>query len=368
MRVHVVGLAVVATLVAGGTAQAAGAPPVPTPTRAEVLDTLTRVDAYWLAHGSNLAPPDWRNGAFHVGNLAMVTATGVSNHQTLPWAQNNRYQLPTDPTRPPAAEDIAAGEAYLALWRFHQAPGGLDALRTKLHAATAAVATGDTSLFDHVEALHAAMPSFARIAAMDNDPTLLSTMDTLFRAARGRLFSERHALWWRDASFARTRIFWSRGNGMAMAALAKVIAVLPRTDPRWASYVEVLGRMALAVRAVQRPDGFWNADLGRRNPAFAGPETSGTAFITFALVKGINLGVLPAGIYRPVVLRAWHGLTTTAMTPDGLLGYVQGEAIQPSDAQPVAATDMTAYGTGAFLQAGAELATLVTAPAAEVVP
>jgi hypothetical protein len=51
-------------------------------------------------------------------------------------------------------------------------------------------------------------------------------------------------------------------------------------------------------------------------------------------------------------------MTTKALQPTGLLGFVQGEATGPSGAQPVTATDTAAYGVGAFLLAGQQVAAL----------
>src|SRR4051794_30330334 len=102
------GLGVLVALVGGLlTAPAATAATCP------VSDEMVAAGNYWVANGTNLAAPDWQNATFHVGNLAMVRTTGQSNHKTLPWAQANNYQLPTDPKRPFFPDNQAAGEAYL---------------------------------------------------------------------------------------------------------------------------------------------------------------------------------------------------------------------------------------------------------------
>jgi rhamnogalacturonyl hydrolase YesR len=117
--------------------------------------------------------------------------------------------------------------------------------------------------------------------------------------------------------------------------------------------------MAATLARVQRSDGFWNVDLGNRRD-HPGPETAGTALIAYGLAAAIDQGVLPAERYRPVVERAWQGLTTTALRSDGFLGYVQGPATGPAGGQPVRATDTAAYGVAAFLLAGAQLSALET--------
>src|SRR5690349_15526482 len=105
-----------AVVVAAGLAPATGAEAAPV--ECAVSDRMVAAGDYWVANGTNLAAPDWQNATFHVGNLALVRTTGKSNHKTLPWAQANDYQLPTDPKRPFFPDNQAAGEAYLDLYTY----------------------------------------------------------------------------------------------------------------------------------------------------------------------------------------------------------------------------------------------------------
>jgi rhamnogalacturonyl hydrolase YesR len=324
-------------------------------------DMVSAAD-YWVANGTDLDSNDWQNATFHVGNLDLVRTTGVSNHRTLPWAQANNYQLQSEPNGPFFADYLAAGEAYLALQFFHPDRTTLAALDDRVNAEVASVQSGHTGYWNTVDALNMAMPSFTQLAALDNSQADLDAMHTLFEFTKsgvgGRgLYNPLIGLWHSDASTIGTNTFWSRGNGWALAAMAKVLTDLPATDPHRAEYLQVYQRMALTLLFLQRPDGFWNVDL--TNPFdHPGSETTGTALLTYGLAWGVNNGVLPARLYAPVVQRAWHGMTTKALQPTGLLGFVQGDARGPADAQPVTATDTAAYGVGAFLLAGQQVAAL----------
>lgn len=348
----VAGLAL-SSMITVGTASAS-------PTVCPVTAPMTSAADYWLANGTNLAPNNWQNATFHVGNLAMVRTTGVSNHKTLPWAQANNFGLQSSTSNPFFPDFEAAGEAYLDLYTyFHPDPPILAALRARIADEVASVNKGHVAYWNYVDALNMAMPSFARIGLLDNSAADLDAMQKLFhyteKVAGGHgLFDERTGLWWRDAGFVGSNTYWSRGNGWALSALTKVLQVLPATDPRRPEYVRVFTKMAAKLKSVQRADGFWNVDLGdpKDHP---GPETSGTAFFTYGLAWGVNSGLLDAG-YKPVVAKAWQALTTTALQPSGLLGYVQGEGAKPSDHQPVKPTDTAAFGVGAFLLAGQQVA------------
>jgi hypothetical protein len=322
-----------------------------------VEQDMVSADKYWVANGPDQGPNNWQNSTFQVGNLAMVRTTGVTNHVTLPWAQANNYQLQSDPKRPFFADFEAAGEAYLALQFFHPIPANLQALRDRVAAEVASVRQGHTDYWNYVDALNMAMPSFAQLGVLDSSQADLETMHTLFEFTKTHLFNQAAGLWYRDARFVGSGTFWSRGNGWAFMAMAKVLTALPANDPHRAEYAQVFRRMAMSLLLLQRPDGFWNVDLTKPFD-HPGPETSGTAMFTYGLAWGVNNNLLPAPLFTPSIQRAWHGMTTIALQPSGLLGFVQGVAASPSGSQPVTSTDTAAYGVGAFLLAGAQVAKL----------
>src|SRR6266699_2023895 len=112
--VALVGALLVGISHSAGAATAAAASPKLT--KADILKTMKLVDDYWVKNATNLAPPTWQNSTFHVGNLAFVTAGGVSNHVTHPWAQKNKFALPTGGKRGPFFPDnFSPGEVYLDL-------------------------------------------------------------------------------------------------------------------------------------------------------------------------------------------------------------------------------------------------------------
>ncbi|MEV7555294.1 glycoside hydrolase family 88 protein [Amycolatopsis sp. NPDC089917] len=316
-----------------------------------VAKSMIAAGDHWVAHGTDLAGNSWQNGTFHVGNLALVRTTGVSNHKTLPWAQDNGYLLQSDPSRPFFPDFQAAGEAYLDLYSFHPDALVIADVRKRVADEVASVERGDAAYWDYVDALNMAMPSLARIGVMDGSEPTLAAMRKLFRSAEKRLFDDGLGLWRRDAG---SDAYWSRGNGWALAALAKVLQVLPSGDSRRPELLRVFEKMANTLWFLQRRDGFWNTDL-LRPWNHGGPESSGTALFTFGLAWGVNAGILDAGKYRPTVDKAWEALSTKALRADGFLGYVQPVASGPG---PARAGDTAAYGVGAFLIAGQQMARL----------
>ncbi|WP_394845361.1 glycoside hydrolase family 88 protein [Pendulispora brunnea] len=323
-----------------------------------VTDAMIRAANYWVAHGTDLASTSWQNGSFYTGNLAVVLATGQSNHRTYPWAKANNYALDVDPNRPFSPDGQAVGEAYLDLHvHFHPEPENLVPLRQQILDEVASVQRGHVGYWNYAEALNRSMPSFARLGVMDGNTAVLEAMHELFhhaeRVTGGGLFNELAGLWRHDAF---TPVFGSRANGEAFAGLAKVLEALPTTDAHRAEYLRVFKRMAVTIKWTQRPDGFWNVDL--LNPwKHAGPESGGTALLAYGVAWGVNHGVLDPAEYTSVATKAWQALQTKALSTEGFLGYVQKADAKSWD-PPGAATETAAYGVGAFLQAGRQIALL----------
>ena len=165
-------------------------------------------------------------------------------------------------------------------------------------------------------------------------------------------------------------IYWSRGNGWVFVALARVLDILPTSDPHRDTYVADFKAMAKAIVPLQRSDGFWNENLIDPSHCASiglagddGPETSGTAFFTYGLAWGIRKGLLDPAIYGPALQNAWTGLSTIALQYDGLLGYVQStgalpcteDSMHPGRLGPTQLADFDDFGVGGLLLAGSEV-------------
>jgi unsaturated rhamnogalacturonyl hydrolase len=329
---------------AAGLAAAASAP-------CAVVQAGNRADTYWIAHGPGQAAGKWQNATFNVANLHLVALTGAANHYSLPWAQKLRWGLGT--TRNAFFPDnFAVGEAYIAISHLHTGGGvNLGPLRSRV---ASLVSGGHTGVENYVDSLNMNLPGVAQLGVMDGSQADLAFVHSAYTFAEKThgLYNPSVGLWWRDGSFVGSNTYWSRGNGWAMMATAKLLADLPASDPLRPELVKVLQAMAAELKKIQRSDGAWPADL--LNPGHVpGPEESGTGFFTFAIAWGINNGVLDGATYRPVVQSAWRWLSGTALHANGVVGFVQPEGSAPA---PTTSTTTRAYGAGAFILAATEVA------------
>jgi rhamnogalacturonyl hydrolase YesR len=343
---------VMAVLPAAG-AQAAG---LPCPTG--ITATMTKVNDFWIAHNANPKGANWPIGAYFAGDMAAARSLPNPRYATYAanWAAAQKFALQGGPTNT-FADAQAAGQTYIELYQADPKHPASDIAQIN-QSVTSMIHSTKVTDWSWIDALFMSMPNFAKLGVIENNTAYFDKMFAEFhntKSVRG-LWNATKGLWWRDGTFVGQNTYWSRGNGWVIAAMARVLDVLPATDPHRAEYVQTLQQMAAALKAAQQPNGFWYVNLG--NPAdHPGPETSGTAFFTYGISWGIANGVLDPAVYQPVVTKAWNAMASVSVQPSGALGFVQGPGAKPSDGQPVTASSTQPYGVGAFLLAGTELST-----------
>ncbi|KAK6354871.1 hypothetical protein TWF696_004002 [Orbilia brochopaga] len=331
-----------------------------------IAASIVLVNNYWQSFNANPPPgPNsltWGNGTYFGGALFAYSATGVLTYwkYVLKWANSNQWSFaPHPPTN--EADYLSVGYAYILLYLLDpkHPTSYLIPLDREIRGF---VNSPRLDLWTWVDALHMVMPQFAYLGVMKKDPRYLEKMYQLFNYAKtqegGGLWDPVKGLWWRDRNFVGRNIYWSRGNGWAIAALVKVLDILPSTDPHYQEYVSMLQQMAAALAACQQPNGFWYVNLG--DPTnFPGGETSGTLFFVYGITWGIRNGLLNGATYGPIVAKAWNAVNRYTVDPsNGRLGYCQGPGYAPASRQPVTSASTYDYGFGAYLLAGAELVKL----------
>jgi len=359
---------------------------VPAPRLSDVVASMRRaVDYYRGTYATTtLVRNGWSWSTYFDGIQRLYGTTGdadVLGHGTA-WGRDTSWTLTT---REEAANEIKAAQTYYDLAALDPS-ASLASADARMRA--------DLTLPDSdwwwVDALFMAMPSWARWARRTGDPAYLNTMDRLYAWTKtngttspfdctGRapgLYDPAERLWYRDCRFVGQldggqKVFWGRGNGWVAAAMAEVLEQLPPSDPRAAPYVTMLRDMASRLRELQGSDGMWRTSL--LNPAaYPVPETSGTALFTFAIARGISLGVLDRDTYAPVVLRAWDALNRVSLQPSGFVTNCQnvgdrpgtpyqgtGPRTPPTPTSPgTLHVDSPPYCVGSFVMAGAAVAAL----------
>lgn len=348
------------------------------PTRAEALAVIDKVNGYWQRTTPATEWSFWNVAVYHTGNLAAyeVTRNEAYRQYSERWAEYNGWKGAKSDNK--AEWKLTYGEtddhvlfgdwqvcfqSYLDLYRLGpQDPRRVARAREVMGHE---IGTDRVDYWWWADGLYMVMPVMTKMYHLTGDRRYLDKMVAYFEYANGLMYDPETHLYYRDARYVYPqhqsvngkKDFWARGDGWVFAALAKVLADLPRDDPYRPLFEDRFRAMAQTLKGIQAPEGYWTRSL--LDPAHApGPETSGTAFFTYGMLWGINNGLLDRGAYLPVAAKGWDYLTRTAIQPDGKVGYVQPIGDRAIPGQVVDRDSTAHFGVGAVLLAAAEMAKL----------
>lgn len=309
---------------------------------------------------------NWISATFFVGSAKLVEVVNVPDVLAfnLETAQrfNYAHQGHGAPVHLINADDQAIGDLYQAIYLRTGLPGVLMPLQQRLDYTLPYLALTPAPqklVWWWCDSLFMAPPVLTRMSAITGDKKYIDAMDKQFWRVYERLYDKNINLFARDERFIERRsangkkIFWSRGQGWVVAGLARILEAMPENYPSRPEYVKLFQEMMASIARFQQPDGLWRASLLDLE-AYPEPETSGTAFFTYAMAFGINHGLLDRKTYLPRVLKGWAGLNNYIL-PSGILGQVQSAGDQPV---PTKRETTALYASGAFILAGLEVANL----------
>ena len=335
------------------------------PPKTEIVSKMKLVNEYWISQNPSPGNNQWARAVYFAGNTEfykIYPKLQYLQYSTL-WANNSGWGL-NGGSLTRNADNQTCGQTYIDLYLLdsEKQENKIAAIKTSINNMVNSTKKDD---WWWIDAMFMSMPVFTRFGIMNNDSLYFEKMYKLYKHTKDTLglYNYAKGLWYRDVSFKPPYAtkngedsFWSRGNGWVFGAHARVLELLPKDNSHRAEFIQTFQEMAAALKLRQRTDGFWNPSLEDPNE-FTGPETSGTSFFTYGLAWGINNNLLDSATYYPVLLKAWSGLTSTAVQSNGFLGYVQGVGAAPAFA-PITSTQD--FGVGAFLLAGIEILKLTS--------
>nr|WP_315350487.1 glycoside hydrolase family 88 protein [Hoylesella saccharolytica] len=347
-----------------------------TSTAGDVEAIIEKVNDTWQAAHPQHERAFWDNAVYHTGNMsayALLQKRAWAEYSEA-WAKHNLWQGARE-TNPAKWKYKNYGEGqdyvlfgdwqicfqtYIDLYNLQPEPNKIARAKEVMDYEAA------SDVDDYwwwADALYMVMPVMTKMYKLTGDIRYLDKMYDNWKYANKIMYDKTTGLYFRDGKYVfpahksvnGKKDFWSRGDGWVMAAFAKVLADLPQNAPHRSEYIRYYRKMAKTVAQCQQKEGYWTRSL--LDPEHApGPESSGTSLFTFALFYGINNGYLSAKKYLSVAERAWNYLATTALQPDGTVGYMQPIGEKAIPGQVVGRTSVTNFGTGAFLLAACEYA------------
>jgi unsaturated rhamnogalacturonyl hydrolase len=235
-------------------------------------------------------------------------------------------------------DDIEMGRSVVVLYRVLRKPQYYTAAKF-LHDQVLAQPKNDSGGYWHkgiypnqmwLDGAYMAEPFMASYARTFDDPNgmdrvaeQLLLMDTKMRDRQTGLlrhgWDESKKMGWADAKTGLSPEVWGRAMGWYAMAVMDVLERMPASDPQRAALEEAAQRtMAAVVRFQDGESGLWwqVMDKGGKPGNFL--EASASCMFTYALAKGVRIGVLPAPMERNA-LRGWQGIQAKFVKPDGTL-------------------------------------------------
>ena len=338
------------------------------------IEIVDKVNSHWQANNRPGVNAFWDNAVYFTGNMEAYRLTGNAKYLEYSdkWARHNKWSGATgqDPQKW-QYKTYGEGQEHVlfADWQVcFQTYADMYAMNPDAYkVARAKQVLGREALMPQndfwwwVDALYMGMPAFSKMYKMTGDEAYLDKLYANFKYADDLMFDKDDHLYYRDAKYiypahkteAGKKDFWARGNGWALAGLAKVLADVPETWQHRAALVERFRQLAEAVSKCQQEGGYWTRSMLDPKQA-EGEETSGTALFAYGLLWGMNNGLLDRTVYGAVADNAWKYLSTVALQADGSVGYVQPIGEKAVRGQKLTAANANNFGTGAFLLAACE--------------
>lgn len=330
---------------------------------ATVADTVFRWTMKTYQKNRAYCTQDWVSGVLYNGLFDWAEA--IDNQTYFDFIKRifSRYYWQLG-NRMYHGDDLCVGQAYLDMYAKFQKKNMMIPTKARIDwilenqpEANIDITKGHSDRWWWCDALYMAPAVFTRLYTLTGDKKYLKFAHKEFLACYNHLYNQKEHLFFRDASYFGKKntegkeIFWSRGNGWVMGGLAEILKTLPENDKKYRPFYEQLFReMSEKLASLQGEDGYWRSDL--LSPSvYPMPETSGTGLYTYAMLYGINAGILDAEKFLPVVKKGWEAMVK-AVNTEGKVDWTQMVAAQPG---AVEKKNNRGYSTGSILMIASEL-------------
>jgi unsaturated rhamnogalacturonyl hydrolase len=259
----------------------------------------------------------WTRAVYYEGLMSLykIDKKKVYYDYAVEWGNKHDWNL-RGGTATRNGDNQACGQTYIDLYLLDKKEERIKNIKVSIDSMMTANKIDD---WTWVDALQMAMPVFAKLGSVYKDTSYFNRMYnmyayTKYKQGENGLYNPADGLWWRDKDFVPPykepngkNCYWSRGNGWVVAALVRVLDVLPKSDNHYQEYLDDYKKIMDAIVPLQRNDGSWNVSL-LDSTDFGGKELTGTALFTYGMAWGINNGFLNRKKFLPVTVIALYAL------------------------------------------------------------
>lgn len=338
-----------------------------------VRDIIAKVNNHWQANHPAEHNPFWDEAAYHTGNMEAYFLTGNPDwlDYSLRWAEHNdwkgatgndkskwKYNYGETPDHALFGDWQICFQTYADLYKILPDDKRIRRAREVMEYE---MSTPRNDYWWWADGLYMVMPVMTKMHNITGNKKYLDKLYEYIQVSDSIMYDPEEGLYFRDGKYVwpnhksanGKKDFWARGDGWVLAGLAKVLKEAPANWEHRKFFEDKYKKMADAVVASQRPEGYWSRSMLDEEHA-PGPETSGTAFFTYGLLWGVNNGLLTDPKYLEAADKGWNYLSKTALQKDGSVGYVQPIGEKAIPGQVVDKNSTSNFGTGAFLLAASE--------------
>lgn len=358
-----------------------------------IKEIISKTNEYQYNHPWKETDDNWIRGTYYTGVMAVFQATGDEKYlqQCNEWGGKLEWQIPKlKPGHKNSGVNLlTCGQTWLESYMVNKKKYKIEPILAHLDdpAVRNAISEPLEWYFEadrrYVDGLFTGPPTLAMLYKITGKEKYLDWMDASFWDVYGALFDIEESLFYRDIrympgfsgeikaeairpdsvlheeargsyAYQKTKngekVIWSRGNGWALAGLARILKYLPTDHANYERYKAVFIKMAAELKIRQQADGFWYPNLADQQD-FGTKESSGTGFFTYALAWGVNNGILSREGYLPIVEKSWAALVSVV----NIDGKVQWGQLVGSAPYKILQEDSHEYVTGMFLLAASEM-------------
>ncbi|MBF4470529.1 glycoside hydrolase family 88 protein [Flavobacterium sp. HJJ] len=346
----------------------------------EVIAIIDKVNNRWQDTHSEQGNAFWNVAAYHTGNMEAYKVTQNKKYldYSMSWAEKNQWMGAKSNNKSEWKHNYGENDkhvlfgdwqicfqTYIDLYNFTGKNDSQKIARAR-EVMEYEMGTEANDYWWWVDGLYMVMPVMTKLYKVTGNEMYLEKLHVYLAHANSIMYDDEAKLYFRDAKYVYPKHksangkkdFWARGDGWIFAGYAKIIQDLPKDAKHRQEYISRFKDMAKALADAQQKEGYWTRSI--LDPEHApGPETSGTAFFTYAFLWGINNGILDKKTYLPVVEKSWNYLTNFALQADGTVGYIQPIGEKAIPGQVVDKNSTADFGVGAFLLAASEMSRFV---------
>ena len=222
------------------------------PAKKKILKTLRLTNQYfmdkWPDAGksifTNIERPSniWTRAVYYEGLIALYKTDKQQAYYDYAkqWGEKHKWGL-RGGIRTRNADNQCCGQTYIDMYLIDnkQNPERVKDIKASIDSMMVTKKVDD---WNWIDALQMAMPVFVKLGNLYNDTNYFSRMYEMYAFTKYKhggngLYNQAEKLWWRDKDFVPPYkepngddCYWSRGNGWVVAALAKTLEELPKTD------------------------------------------------------------------------------------------------------------------------------------------